>query len=259
MSLIPMITLVGRPLSPAEHTRGGRRAGFTLVEMLVVIAVIGILAALLMPALQNALGAARASSCGSNLRQMGIANYTYVSDWAGVCVPLAQGPAANRVSWGANASFQEYMQMSTCSGSSWSYQYHCPDSGYRKITVWNGFYKGVRVCLYGASYGMNYENSGYGWSTLVNSATTAYYRLATVRAPSRTLLIADGGQHLMTMPSTAAGCGYYIYGDESYPPKCAYAPRHLGKNGANQVYFDGHMRYLPAAEACGNRDLWNVF
>ncbi len=49
-----------------------KRKGFTLVEMLVVIAIIGILIALLLPALQAAREAARSAQCKSNLRQFGI-------------------------------------------------------------------------------------------------------------------------------------------------------------------------------------------
>ena len=58
-------------------TMSRKRSGFTLVEMLVVIAIIGMLVAMLMPALQMAREAARRSSCTNNLRQMGTALHAF--------------------------------------------------------------------------------------------------------------------------------------------------------------------------------------
>jgi len=58
---------------------GGFRTGFSLVELLVTVAIIGLLVSFLLPAVQQAREAARRVRCGNNLRQIGIGMHNFAT------------------------------------------------------------------------------------------------------------------------------------------------------------------------------------
>jgi prepilin-type N-terminal cleavage/methylation domain-containing protein/prepilin-type processing-associated H-X9-DG protein len=88
------------------------RSAFTLVEMLVVIAIIGMLAALLLPAVQMAREAGRRSSCLNNLRQLGTGLQAFHS--ANDRLPYRAyqfvNPDGTSVSWSVHAQLLPYLE-----------------------------------------------------------------------------------------------------------------------------------------------------
>ena len=145
----------------------GKKNGFTLMELLVVIAVIAILAAMLLPALSKSKSRTQTIVCLNNLRQLSICWYLYAGDHHDLMVPndnIAGG--APGPSWCQGTGILETNTTVIQSGLLFNYNrstalYHCPADVSRVVSL-----SGARLS--------QLRNRSYNLSQSVNGEPTAW-------------------------------------------------------------------------------------
>lgn len=111
---------------------------FTLVELLVVISIITILAALLLPALRQAREAARALTCANNMKQCGIGIHMYNDDYGVLPTTSTEGQYSD-------ANVHNYLGKTLYDGGKLTVGKH-------PQTVWSGEPIGSKAVVYCPSF-----------------------------------------------------------------------------------------------------------
>jgi prepilin-type N-terminal cleavage/methylation domain-containing protein/prepilin-type processing-associated H-X9-DG protein len=201
-----------------------RRKGFTLIELLVVIAIIAILAAILFPVFARAREAARATTCRSNLKQIGTAASMYEQDYDETCLPAFVGPAQTYGGQWPDLIDPYLKNLGNAVGTAYNFEgkvYMCPTAPVISD-------KTVR------------RPYGYNFVYLGRSATMV--SLAAVQAPASTLRVTEAWRIDGTFP--APGVGAIL----AYPPNNASAaniyPRDWHSGTSNVLFVDGHVKAM---------------
>lgn len=242
------------------------RKNFSLIELLIVIAIIAILAAMLLPALGKARERALGTSCMGQLRQLGV----FLASYAGGCDDYVPPPKWHGSSWAR--LLKMYNELSSFSGYQWSGNW-APDAvkGYTSYKTYRCPAVEVGKSTDPSSphlevYGMNGSLSGVwqDWRSGGYNGTfwikTSQFRkkddVAWVpqKAPSQTILLADV---YSSAPVTTGASPQYFFFSFS---ECSPVLRHSGS--ANSLMVDGSARSnniegLRRAMFIGGQKIWN--
>ncbi len=195
-----------------------RKSSFTLIELLVVIAIIAILAAMLLPALSAARARARAASCTSNLKELGLMleNYTSLHDGQ---LPKMQDTVSYQYFWPHYLIRNGQLGAIKDGAQEWRIM-SCPSaSGDQEIET-----------LYWQYHQNGRENFSYGMNVLLWDK-----KMSAIKAdPSSAALLLENTK----TTSPFKDCGNYWYGHDYYPT-LVLATYH--NNTANILFGDLHV------------------
>ena len=231
------------------------RHGFTLIEILVVLAIIGLLAGLLFPVFSSARENARTTSCASNLKQIGQAVTLYLQD-NGQRYPLSMQPPG--CTW--VDSIYPYIKSTQV--------FSCPSDQYGKYTPGcvpphhleghpvtelygdNGSYDLVAPFI-SAKTEKDPEGGTYtSYKIPVKSFASSRYRF-----PSSTILVLDGSDTSYFFHSAYAivNPGIDPIGSVEDLKEGGVLPRH--KDGVNLLYVDGHVKWQ-SLQSLASTPMW---
>lgn len=229
----------GLPEELECRTEAKERA-FTLVELLVVVAVIAVLAALLLPALARGRSSAWTVQCANNLRQLGFATQMYWDENFGNCFVWKTGATnGGTLFWtgwlGGGAEGER--PFDPTQGALYSY---LKGRGVETCPALNYFMGDVKLKATGTTYGYGYN---YHLSAPLNKPPVNVNRIAA----ARTVLYADAAQVNDFQPPASAFKPmleewYYVSATTNFTHPNYYPNGHFRhRKQANVEFCDGHV------------------
>jgi len=250
--------------------RANVKKAFSLVELLVVISVIALLMAVMLPVLAAANSQARSAVCGSNLRQLVLANMGYSTEndgffvaaasdmldnsgyhrWHGVRNSLNEpfealrGPLAEYLADGKVKQCPEGVEFVGGQGWNINFEQGCGGYGY------NMTYLGSRLWQRGYSYG---DEESYARTT----------GLSEVAKPGETLMFADTAfyqQNQYLIEYSFAEPRFWISDGEPLTNSLPFPSIHFRHRGrANIGWVDGHTGSRQMGDFCGDNASYTDF
>ncbi len=214
---------------------------FTLIELLVVIAIIAILAAMLLPALNQARARAHSASCMSNLKQLGNGLVMYVNGNQDYLPQLNIGKYGSWASW--RALISGYV-----TGTDLTADADFISKSGNDIRVSQGVF---RCPGWVGTTGSNLQyESGYGANAYKNDSIAQdegfkeAYKLGKVKQPSGTIYAGDGGD--TNDPGNTWDVHKLVYVWSGNMADQRWGLRH--NNGSNILWCDGHVSWKSVKE-----------